>query len=110
MTVNLVYITTGSQAEARAIGRALIEDRLAACVNLIGGMRSLYRWEGRIQEDPEIVLIAKTTESRVAALIAKVEALHSYDCPCIVCLPVVGGSADFLDWVVDEVAEKSGFA
>jgi periplasmic divalent cation tolerance protein len=104
MTVNLVYITTGSQAEARAIGRALIEDRLAACVNLIAGMLSLYRWEGRIQEDPEIVLIAKTTESRLAALIEKVKALHSYDCPCIVCVPVTGGNTDFLDWIGDEVA------
>ena len=101
--IYLVYITTNDKAEARQIGTALVESRLAACVNIIDHMNSLYRWEGQIQEDQEVILIAKTTEENVPALEEKVKAMHSYECPCIVCLPVTDGYGPFMQWIREQV-------
>ena len=103
MTVHFIYMTAASKAEARNIGKALVESRLAACVNILDNMQSIYRWEEEIQEDSEVVLIAKTTEKLVPRLIDKVKSLHSYDCPCIVSLPVIDGYPPFLDWIKTEV-------
>ena len=103
MPVNFIYMTAASKAEARNIGKALVESRLAACVNILDNMQSIYRWEEEIQEDSEVVLIAKTTEKLVPRLIDKVKSLHSYDCPCIVSLPVIDGYPPFLDWIKTEV-------
>lgn len=103
MTAKLVYMTSGDKAEARRIGRMLVDGRLAACVNIIDGMESLYRWEGAVQQDREVVLIAKTTAERLPALIEKVRALHSYECPCIVSLPIEDGNPAFLQWIASEV-------
>lgn len=100
----LIYITTDGPDEARAIGRALVEDRLAACANVLGPMTSIYRWDGAVQEGNESVLIAKTTAALVEALTAKVRELHSYDCPCVVALPVDGGNPEFLSWIQSETA------
>jgi len=101
--IQFVYITTGDKAEARKIGMALVESRLAACVNIIDQMNSLYRWEGQIQEDQEVILIAKTTEKNLPVLKEKVKAMHSYECPCIVCLPVTDGYDPYLEWVREQV-------
>ena len=95
----LVYITAGDRAEASRIGRALVEEKLAACANVLDGMTSIYRWQGDICEDSEAVLIAKTSEALAPALTERVRSLHSYDCPCVVTLPISGGNADFLDWI-----------
>ncbi len=103
MAANFVYMTAGSKAEAQKIAKALVEYRLAACVNILENMQSIYRWEEEIQEDTEVVLIAKTTESLVSELIEKVKSLHSYDCPCIVSLPILDGYPPFLNWIHDEV-------
>ncbi len=103
MEINLIYITAGSKNEAVMIGKALINARLAACVNIIENMVAMYMWDGKLQDDKETILIAKTTKKRVADLIEKVSALHSYDCPCIVTLPVSDGNPAFLKWVADEV-------
>ena len=103
MKVNLIYITAKDKAEARKIGSELLESKLAACVNIIDNMNSMYVWEGKIQDDKEAILIAKTTEARVPLLIEKVKTLHSYDCPCIVSIPVSGGNREFLDWIANEV-------
>ena len=102
MEVCFCYITAGSRDEALALGRALVDERLAACANVIEGMTSVYRWQGAIQEDPEVVLIAKTRRELVDPLTARVRELHSYDVPCVVALPVQGGNAAFLDWIVAE--------
>jgi periplasmic divalent cation tolerance protein len=101
--VNLVYMTAGSKDEALTIGKALVSKKLAACVNVIDQMNSIYEWEGKTQHDTEVVLIAKTAESRVPELIETVKAEHSYDCPCIVCLPVSNGNPDFLEWIAQSV-------
>lgn len=103
MEIQFIYITTSSKDEARTIGRELVQSRLAACVNIFDSMNSIYRWKGDLQDDNEVVLIAKTTEERVPELIDKVKAMHSYDCPCIVSLPVMDGNPDFLQWIENEV-------
>lgn len=100
-----VYITTESMEEARRIGRALVEARLAACVNILAGMTSMYWWKGEIQDGRETVLIAKTRAHLLAALTDKVKELHGYDCPCIVALPITGGNPEFLDWIAAETTE-----
>ncbi len=100
----LVYMTASSTDEARTIGDALIEQRLAACVNILGPIQALFRWNGAVQNETETVFLAKTTEERLEALTEEVKRLHSYEVPCIVALPIVGGSADFLEWITTETS------
>ena len=102
MAAKMVYMTAGSSEEARQIGRSLVKARLAACVNIIENMTSIYRWEEAIEEGEEVVLIAKTTDTSLPNLIAHVKEKHSYDCPCIVSLPVEDGHQPFLDWIAAE--------
>ena len=96
-------MTVGSKDEAKKIGRELVSSKLAACVNILDNMSSIYTWDGKLQDDTEVVMIAKTTEERVKELIEAVKSLHSYDCPCIVSLPVLDGYKPFLDWIAEEV-------
>lgn len=98
----LIYVTAKDRAEALSIGRALVDERLVACVNILDGMRSLYWWEGAVQEADEAVLIAKTRSELAPAVAARVKVLHSYDVPCVVVLPVADGNPDFLDWIAAE--------
>lgn len=102
---HFIYMTMGNKKEARTIGKALVTSRLAACVNIIEHMNSFYMWEGELQDDSEVVLIAKTTEAKVAAVVAKVKSMHSYDCPCVIALPIAGGNPAFLDWITEEVSQ-----
>jgi len=97
-----IYITAGNMDEAKKIGRELISRRLAACVNIIDNMVSMFWWENEIQEDKEVILIAKTKASRVTELIETVKSVHSYDCPCIVSLPISDGNGAFLDWIAQQ--------
>ena len=97
-----VYMTFGSLDEARKLGQVILEKNLAACVNILDGMRSLYRWEGSVQEDQEILLIAKTRHKLMAELTETVLANHSYECPRIIELPIDGGNQEFLQWIVSE--------
>jgi periplasmic divalent cation tolerance protein len=102
MELRMLYITASSRDEAKKIGRGLVEDRLAACANVIDGMESIYWWQGKLTEDRETVLIVKTRADLVPAAIAKVRALHSYTVPCIVALPLLDGNPDYLDWLAAE--------
>ena len=102
MNASFVYVTAANKAEALAIGRALVEERLAACANVLDNMTSLYHWEGKLQEDSEAVLIAKTREDLVEQLIERVKALHSYSCPCVVSWPIPAGHQAYLDWICEE--------
>ncbi len=102
MDIRFVYMTAGDRSEAVTIARELVTRRLAACVNMIDPMQSIYWWDGAVQEDTEVVLIAKTTQGRMPALISEVKRLHSYECPCIVSLPISGGNGDFLEWIAGE--------
>lgn len=103
--ITLLYITTSDHTEAEAIARTPLEERLIACANILPGVASLYWWEGKISEAQECVLIAKTSEKCVDAVVERVRALHSYTCPCVVALPVNGGNPDFLQWIRGEVRE-----
>ncbi len=100
--VRVVLVTAPDPEVAGSLARALVAERLAACVNLVPGIRSLYRWEGEVQDDAEVLLVIKTTEGRVAPLAERVAALHPYDLPEVLALPAVGGSAPYLDWVATE--------
>lgn len=88
-----------------ALARTLVEERLAACGNVLGGVRSVYRWSGTVEEGAEALAIIKTTAARLEALVARIRELHSYAEPEIVALPVAGGSASYLAWVAEEVRD-----
>ncbi len=100
--LRLVYITAGSIDEAETIGRALVTERLAACANILPGMRTIYHWKGAVEATEEVVLIAKTRASLVPRLIARVKQAHSYDVPCVVSLPILDGNPDYLRWLAEE--------
>jgi periplasmic divalent cation tolerance protein len=97
-----VYITAKDKAQALTIGRALVAERLAACINVWEGMTSVYRWEGAVEEATEAVLIAKTSESQIPAIVDRVKELHSYACPCVVAWPLARGNPAYLDWIEKE--------
>ena len=97
----VVYVTAPSTEEARSLARALVDERLAACVNLLP-VQSIYRWQGQVEDAAETLLVIKTRQARLDALAARVRALHSYTVPEIIALPVVGGSPPDLQWIADE--------
>lgn len=98
----LVYVTAPSMRAAEKIGATVVEEGLAACANVLGPVRSVFRWNGKIERAREAVLILKTRKSRVSALTKRIKALHSYSVPCVVALPIIGGNGDFLAWVEAE--------
>ncbi|RLB12820.1 MAG: divalent-cation tolerance protein CutA [Deltaproteobacteria bacterium] len=105
MDIRVVYITCANIEEAKKIGREIVEKRFAACANIIDKIESFYWWEGKLQEDKEALIIAKTRSSLVNELIKKVKDIHSYECPCIVTLPVLEGNTDFLEWIIEETKD-----
>lgn len=102
----LVVYVTAPESEAPGLARALVGRRVAACVNLIPGVRSFYRWEGEVQDDPEVLLIAKTTRARFEALRAAVLELHSYDVPEVIGLPIAAAHAPYHAWIHESVEES----
>ncbi len=99
-----VYMTVGSFEEAKSIGQILVGQNLAACVNLLENMTSIYNWEDKIEESQEVIMIAKTRKTLMPKLVEKVNSLHSYDCPCILELPIQGGNQEFLSWIESQTA------
>ena len=99
-----VYITAGSVEEAKSIGQILVGQNLAACVNLLENMTSIYKWEEKLEESQEVIMIAKTRKTLMPKLIEIVNSIHSYDCPCILELPVQSGNPDFLSWIKSQTA------
>jgi periplasmic divalent cation tolerance protein len=95
----VVLMTAGSQEEAGRIAEVLVTEMLAACVNVIPGVTSVYRWEGRVQRDQEWLLVAKSRSDVLDALVQRVQALHSYDVPEVIALPLIGGSEPYLRWI-----------
>ena len=95
-------MTAGSIEEAKGIGRILVGQNLAACVNLLENMTSIYIWKDKLEEDQEVVIIAKTRKTLMPKLIETVNSLHSYDCACILELPIQGGNPEFLSWIEKE--------
>jgi periplasmic divalent cation tolerance protein len=97
-----VYIVAANAEEAEAIAEVLVGERLAACVNILGPVRSVYRWQGALERADEAAMIAKTRESLFETLAARVKELHSYDVPAIVAWPILAGDAPYLDWLEAE--------
>jgi periplasmic divalent cation tolerance protein len=102
MNAVMVYVTTRNPDEAKTIGGSLVEKQLAACVNIIPHIQTMYRWKGVIERGAESILIAKTRDTLIDAVIAEVKKLHGYEVPCIVALPIVNGNPAFLQWIYDE--------
>ncbi|MGK7345952.1 MAG: divalent-cation tolerance protein CutA [Candidatus Nitrospinota bacterium M3_3B_026] len=99
----VVFITTSSEDEAKSIATILVNERLAACVNIVPVVRSIYIWEGKVQDDRETLLIAKTSEERFAALKKRATDIHSYTTPEIIALPIEAGSGKYLEWIGEVV-------
>lgn len=95
----LALCTCPDDAVAEDIARALVHERLAACVNRIPGLTSVYRWQGRVEQDRETLLLIKTTDARFAALASRLRELHPYDLPEIIAIPVTKGLPEYLQWV-----------
>ncbi|WP_242393714.1 divalent-cation tolerance protein CutA [Anaeromyxobacter oryzisoli] len=100
----VVLVTAPSPEKAAELARAVVEARLAACGNVVPGLRSIYRWEGTVHEDAEALLVLKTTRGRFEALRDRILALHPYQVPEVLALPVEAGSAAYLDWIAGETA------
>jgi periplasmic divalent cation tolerance protein len=103
MSVVSVFAVFVNSEEAERIGRTVVEERLAACANLLGPIRSFYRWEGKLESAEEVVAIFKTTDARADALIARIAGLHSYDVPCIATWPIDKILGSYAAWVEESV-------
>ena len=103
MSVVTVYAIFADAEEAERIGRAMVEERLAACANILGAIHSLYRWQGEVQSADEVAALFKTSRATADALIARIAALHSYDVPCIVTWPIDKLTAAYAAWVEESV-------
>jgi len=102
----VVLITAPKEEDAAAMANALVEGRLAACVNIIRQVRSIYRWQGKIEDDQEVLMIAKTRKECFADLVNKVKELHTYSVPEIIALPVMDGFEGYLGWLKEETGSK----
>lgn len=100
----VLLVTTNTADAAAALGRALVTEGLAACVNVVGPIRSIYRWQGEVCDDSEHLLVVKTRTGLVEAAAARIRSLHTYETPEIIALPIVAGSADYLAWLRDATA------
>lgn len=101
-----VLVTVGSAQEGERISRALVEERLAACVNRVGRIRSVYRWQGRVEESEEELLIIKTRKELFVPLKGRVQALHSYEVPEIIALPILTGDESYFRWLAEQLEGK----
>lgn len=101
----IVLSTAGSEEEGARIARSLLERKLCACVNLVPKIRSLYRWEGAVQDDAEVLLIMKTTRDKLGALSEHLVEIHSYDVPEVLAIAVDQGGASYLEWLAENCAD-----
>ncbi|MFQ6672274.1 MAG: divalent-cation tolerance protein CutA [Candidatus Tectimicrobiota bacterium] len=101
----IVFMTAGAEEEAVRIAHALVERRLAACVNIVSPVRSIYRWEGKVCDEQEHLLVAKTHVAQVAGLMACVEELHSYEVPEALAMPIETGLRPYLQWVEESCSQ-----
>lgn len=101
-SITWMYVTCESVEQAKKIGKAVVERRLAACANILPGMETIYWWNGKLEEGQESVLIFKTTTDLVEQLTEAVKEIHSYEVPCIIALPVQAGNPDYLRWIEQE--------
>lgn len=100
------YVTAKDLTEAESIANELVKTGLAACVNLLPGMKSIYRWQGKVERAEEVVIVVKTRTELRASVTERIKKMHSYDCPCVIFLPIEGGNPDYLKWLVDNSSVK----
>ncbi|MBK7251014.1 MAG: divalent-cation tolerance protein CutA [Gammaproteobacteria bacterium] len=103
----LVLCSCPDEAVARRIAHTLVDERLAACVNRLSALRSTYRWQGRIEDEPEVLLLIKAGSARFEALERRIRTLHPHEIPEIIALPIVAGSQAYLDWLAHETTPES---
>ncbi len=96
----VVYVTAGDAGEAETIAKTLVFEKLAACVNIVDKVRSIYYWDGKINDESEFLLVVKTGEENFSAVERRIKELHSYQTPEIIAMPIVQGSKDYIDWLV----------
>ncbi|TGK33391.1 divalent-cation tolerance protein CutA [Leptospira gomenensis] len=106
MEPRLVYITAENEKEALKIGKILVQERLAACANILPKMKSIFHWEDKLTVANESVLILKTKSDLMTELTLRVKSLHSYSVPCVVSLPLLEGNREFFDWILSEVISE----
>ncbi len=104
MSFMVVMVTTKNEEEAALIARSLVDKKLAACCNIVKNVRSIYRWQGKLADDAEVLLIIKTRQPLFQSLSEEVKRLHSYDTPEIIALPIVEGSSSYLNWILKETS------
>ena len=105
-TARIVISTAGSEEEAAKIARELVERGLAACVSRLSGLRSVYRWQAAVEEAEEVLLLIKTSQERLQELEAALRVLHSYAVPEFLVLPVMAGSAGYLEWLLSSITKQ----
>tara|TARA_B100000686_G_scaffold329601_1_gene390955 strand:- start:612 stop:941 length:330 start_codon:yes stop_codon:yes gene_type:complete len=103
--IKLVYVTTSSKEESLTISRVIVEERLAACANIMEKVHSVFNWEDAIQESEESVIIFKTHSNTIDNLIQKIKMLHSYECPCISVVSIESGNTEFFDWISSQTGD-----
>lgn len=101
METIVVYITAPNENEAARIAKTIVEERLAGCVNIVRGIRSIYTWQGKIEDESEVLMIVKTQKGLFESLSKRVKELHSYTVPEIIAIPIIDGSEDYLKWLKD---------
>ena len=99
----VVFVTAKDKEQAKTIADGLLKDRLAACVNVVGGVQSFFWWSGKIDQAGEVLLVIKTKKVLFKKIVLKVKALHSYDVPEVIALPIIGGNFDYLKWIEESV-------
>ena len=104
----VLFSTCPDMAEAEKLASHLVETRLAACVNAVPAIRSFYRWKGKVENDPEVLLVIKTARDRVEAVRAEIEKLHTYELPELIALPIVDGAPNYLSWLDNELTQPAG--
>lgn len=103
----VIMVTAASRRECRKIARRLVEAKLAACVNITQGIESIYRWEGKLADEKEFVMLIKSTRGLFSQIKTEISKIHSYHTPEIICLPIIDGSRNYLQWVGDSVKPSS---
>jgi periplasmic divalent cation tolerance protein len=101
----VVFVTVGGEEEALNIARTIVEERLAACANIVPAIRSIYRWKGEICDDPELLLIIKTRSQLFPAVQQRIKQLHSYEVAEIIGVPISSGAADYVSWVLENTQD-----
>jgi len=98
----IVYSTIGSMPDARRIAKLLVEEQIVACVNILPNVESIYRWEGKIETDEEVILLAKTKDENINKAITRIKALHDYELPDIIVIPIIGGLKEYIGYIDKE--------